>query len=1003
MKNVILAIISISIITMSLHADDSYFTSLNEEFNTDVLNDPNSGWGKIESSSNPDLANVTINIGAACLFQSWGEKENANSKFAKLYYEYSQPSPFKPWKISSRLKWIPNGTDFGVAEKSFSLFQGSDFNSDPLFEIKVKGSTQVNTEENPEYTTTIIWNTPTESGQYLKQKMNIKADSFSDLSIEYDPTSGYVEFKIDNASIYKGVTDENITIKSILLSNMVSDSGWNEGMLFVDNVKSEIVPSTTTILHGMNGGDFNTSKPNIVAGGQWTYWANWTPSAKVNWLQDQFDNENGCIELFQEWYPHNARITYTDNETTPTDKAWRISVDLKGSYTTRLRSDLFYLLDENGSAIFTMEIIGKIGDNSTSTLNWVAGSKSGTLSNVCEVDDQFFKSFSFEYNASSGKAVGLSEGKKLFETFTEQDLRVKSVCVENRTYDANRWDPGTLYVDNFKTEVITDLSNDIVLNDINGGDFSNISLETTGGTTVHGGWWQGWTIGGANASVNIIGDGDGRHVELSQEWYPRKANVMYVDYNGTPDVQAWKVSADIKGSYTRHYRDDVMELQGENGNTIIKVLIRGEIGGNTFNDASVYQWSFYDPATNNLIQIDSVLNAVEINDDYQNISIEYNPLSGELIGYFNEIEIFRTIIDMNIKIYRVAFSNSTNSNTYDPGTLFVDNIKSEPVQNRDIQFRGIATKSLNYEALSAIKNKFNANQVRYYIAPKYAANNIGDHVVNTYPFWDAEISYLTQGLDNARKLGLAVVINVHQVPSVNRFTQPAIWANSTESEKFKYCWRQITDITQHRDQVIWLELYNEPNVNWNDPCVMQTSWNILAQQTIDEIRGKHNLYDNLFVDRKHPIVFSSGPGALDWGFRWAPIMMDDYFPVIYSLHQWEADEYTHYGQPNKFPIATTPIPSRPTKGQAREYMQFSKQFQDFYGVKMWVGEFGALKDAPERNVWVKEHIELFEEYGWGWTYWAWDSPFSLETSETMGTSNFTDIGKQLHNALMLNN
>lgn len=852
----------------------------------------------------------------------------------------------------------------------------------------------------------VYWSTPFDSDS-CHFKVG-KFDDFNSVSFEYDPTSGYIKIMFGDAKVHEGTTYENLSIKAISFNSDIDFA--STGHLYISDVKAEVVPHTTTVLHGINGGDFTGSLPSSVPGGQWTYWANWAPSAHTKWVPDQYDadseNKNGYAELFQQWYPHNARITYTDDGTTPIDKPWRVSVDLKGTYTTRERSDLFYLLDENGTSKFIMEIIGKKGENSNSTLKWFAGSQNGTVLNTSEVGEEFFKTFSFEYNPLSGEAVGLIEGKKVFSTFTDKNLTVKSVCVENRTYDANRWDPGILYVDNFKAELISDLSSKTILNNVNGGDFTNITLETTGGTTVHGGWWQRWTEGGANTSVNIIGSGDDRHVELSQEWYPRKANVMYVDYNGTTAKQAWRVSADIKGTYTRHYRNDIMELQGENGNTLIKIRINGKIGGNAHKSHSTYEWSFYDPTTSDLIQIDSIIDEVELNNVYQNIALEYNPITGELIGYFNDKQTLKTIIDLNLKVFRIVFSNTTNASTYDPGILFIDNIKTEPIQNRDIRMRGIATYTLEYNVLKEIKKKFGSNHIRYYLAPWWNGadsgtathkwgNLINGSTLTNNPIYYPDWVGLEEGLANARRLGLSVTVNLHQTT-----LHPNDWSpSSTMGDSLQKCWRDITRITKNRNQNLRLEIYNEPGFGSQTVPAM---WKVWSQEVVDSIRyGSES-------DTLHPVVITTGPGALDWGFRDFPLTEDDYHEVIYTLHQWKDEPYTHNGISDDH--SNDPNVVRPTKSQIRDYVKASKEFFDFYGFKMFVGEFGTSNKTfiqnPEKYIFIKESIEVWEEYGWDWQFWAWDNDtpgsWHIEDAETVFTDQFTERGLVVKKVLELN-
>jgi hypothetical protein len=54
-----------------------------------------------------------------------------------------------------------------------------------------------------------------------------------------------------------------------------------------------------------------------------------------------------------------------------------------------------------------------------------------------------------------------------------------------------------------------------------------------------------------------------------------------------------------------------------------------------------------------------------------------------------------------------------------------------------------------------------------------------------------------------------------------------------------------------------------------------------------------------------------------------------------------------------------------------------REFQRAYNVHIYAGEFSAIRWAPGDSAYryLKDVIELFEEYGWDWTYHAyreWD-------------------------------
>ena len=52
-----------------------------------------------------------------------------------------------------------------------------------------------------------------------------------------------------------------------------------------------------------------------------------------------------------------------------------------------------------------------------------------------------------------------------------------------------------------------------------------------------------------------------------------------------------------------------------------------------------------------------------------------------------------------------------------------------------------------------------------------------------------------------------------------------------------------------------------------------------------------------------------------------------------------------------------------------------RDFQKKYGARIYVGEFSAAIWAPGAADYLRDCIELFEEYGWDWTYHAFrESP-----------------------------
>ena len=65
------------------------------------------------------------------------------------------------------------------------------------------------------------------------------------------------------------------------------------------------------------------------------------------------------------------------------------------------------------------------------------------------------------------------------------------------------------------------------------------------------------------------------------------------------------------------------------------------------------------------------------------------------------------------------------------------------------------------------------------------------------------------------------------------------------------------------------------------------------------------------------------------------------------------------------------------KERLREAMQPAIDFQRDYNVHIYVGEFSAIRWAPDHSAcrYLRDLIDLFEQYGWDWSYHAyreWD-------------------------------
>ena len=286
------------------------------------------------------------------------------------------------------------------------------------------------------------------------------------------------------------------------------------------------------------------------------------------------------------------------------------------------------------------------------------------------------------------------------------------------------------------------------------------------------------------------------------------------------------------------------------------------------------------------------------------------------------------------------------------------------------------------------------NHVRYMMCPVWwTAEQGGDSYWAT---WLKVLEELPAGLDNARELGLAVMLDLHTVPN-DAYKEPdlsyiedaterrnlashAWWQDESNLEVMIKCWRQLARLCVDREQELWYEIYNEP-LDWTRFPNSPERWPRWAQQIIDEIRK---------IDENTPIAVQPGPGSLCWGLKSFPRLKGD--PIVYAIHNWNPHYYTHQGVYGpKDAVANW---EGGAKGRAyfEEDMAAAIEFQKRHNVRIWVSEFGVARWAPDAAQYLRDSIEFFEAHGWDWSYHSFREagPWDLERVSRRGTLDHAD-------------
>ncbi len=231
--------------------------------------------------------------------------------------------------------------------------------------------------------------------------------------------------------------------------------------------------------------------------------------------------------------------------------------------------------------------------------------------------------------------------------------------------------------------------------------------------------------------------------------------------------------------------------------------------------------------------------------------------------------------------------------------------------------------------------------------------------LDEYARWiDARLDNLENVLRWADARGMAICIDLHSPPGGKRPGDRAMnmFFEEKYADAFVETWKRIATRFKGKPAVYGYDLVNEPHQKTPAP----TNYWEIQRRAAEAVRA---------IDPDTPIIvesnLSDGPSA----FRYlSPLAMDN---VIYQVHCYRPGDFTHQG------IRGNPIGAvwpDPAKGRDPDYLRRTLQpvrdFQLRHKARIYVGEFSAASYAVGAENYLRDCIDLFEEYGWDWTYHA---------------------------------
>lgn len=195
-----------------------------------------------------------------------------------------------------------------------------------------------------------------------------------------------------------------------------------------------------------------------------------------------------------------------------------------------------------------------------------------------------------------------------------------------------------------------------------------------------------------------------------------------------------------------------------------------------------------------------------------------------------------------------------------------------------------------------------------------------------------------------------------------RYIPALFWSEDPNytSEDF---WHETAPRYKGNQRVLGYDLFNEPPTTESQSAAMMKRLHAIIRQ----------------YDPNKKVFISSAYGD-PAKFRKVPIIADS--NVYYTAHMYYPFEVTHQGVLPQYPVGPNYPSTEWNKDSLVRWLRHMRAFQVNNRVKIYIGEFSCSKfaETSSKLAYIKDCIDIFNDYGWLWTYHCWgalaDNPWN---------------------------
>jgi hypothetical protein len=298
----------------------------------------------------------------------------------------------------------------------------------------------------------------------------------------------------------------------------------------------------------------------------------------------------------------------------------------------------------------------------------------------------------------------------------------------------------------------------------------------------------------------------------------------------------------------------------------------------------------------------------------------------------------------------------------------------KPYKGHDLpRLRGAMVSSdIDEEGLRVFGQEWNANLIRWQLVRLGSFRDPLDLIA--YDHWlQSALKKLDAALPACEKYGLQVVVDLHSPPGGGRTgggyagSDHGLFSDAESQRKFVNVWRQIAERYKSSKAIWGYDLANEPVESAAGEEL--ADWQELAQRAAEAIRA---------IDAQRTIIVEPPDWGNPSGLReLRPLTVPN---VVYSVHMYLPHAFTHQGVDKRGKAYSYPGEidgKRWDRSELEAALKPAVEFQRRYGVQIYIGEFSAIRWAPDGSAYryLKDLIEIFEAHDWDWSYHAfreWD-------------------------------